>query len=113
MPGSDLSSLSCVKCSEPPAKNPCKLGEFWSLACNSTKDSGCTSCTGMVGKGVWTPSFNWTSPNCPYSCARGFYDASLGQRDANFARPNCTKCPLSGINGSRLCGLGSAFGQLP
>ena len=58
---SDVSMVQCLPCTEKPANNPCSLGQFWDMSCNSSKDSGCVSCTGMIGEGAWTSSINWTA----------------------------------------------------
>ena len=110
--GSALSNQACIKCSTKPSTNPCKRGEFWSLICNATNDSGCVPCTGMLGAGVWTFHSNWTSSLCPYACARGYYDYNAG-KGSNFAQPNCTICPTNILNTSAGCGLGLAFGRRP
>jgi hypothetical protein len=108
---SNMSIVSCLPCTERPTGNPCSLGQFWDQNCNSVKDSGCSPCTGMLGEGVWTSNSNWTSSNCPYSCKRGYYDYNAGKGVLNYLQPNCTKCSSLGLNMSRACGFGSAFGQ--
>jgi len=105
----------CVPCTTAPAANPCGKGEYWSTACSSTQDAGCTRCsvppahssqfTDLFPLGVPPPlsptaaAEYWRQQDdCARVCDVGYFDSryKFGYESGFFDfSPTCEACPVS------------------
>ena len=103
LPPSAFRPNACVPCAPTPAANPCAVGEWFSTSCASDADRGCRACTNLVGEGAYAAHHqSWTSPTCPFVCARGW------KRGGTDAAPACVRC-----GASEFCGVEDTQCALP
>ena len=94
---------SCEACATvAPVENPCGYGEYWSAQhCSSDENNGCKPCVNDIGDhGRYIfPNPYWLVPQCPYTCAVGYYNNAASDeirtegQIASIMYPECTVCP--------------------